>query len=295
MKKDNILTRYPIIKHLLLMLVVSIAILIIVFICIKIYARQGKEYQLPDMEGQELAEMEANDSIGIKFVVLDSIYQAGEDGGRIITQDPKGGTLIKKGRKIYLTITAFSEDDAIVPEVSDLSLRTAISRLANEGLQGGTVRFIDSPYPTVHDMSYKGKMVYAGQALPRNSMVDLTVGKGKDPAANYTTVPFLMGKTAAKARRELLSSSLNVGREHFGGVKDKLHAVVYQQEPDFTGISRYPYGTEVELWYKDASEVDVEKMVRDFKVDSTKIVNTPEDELVPEDEDFILENEGWTW
>ena len=36
-------------------------------------------------------------------------------------------------------------------------------------------------------------------------------------------------------------------------------------------MNRYEYGTEVTLWYVDEDKTDVQKMVREFKVDSSKI------------------------
>ena len=48
--------------------------------------------------------------------------------------------------------------------------------------------------------------------------------------------------------------------------------------PDYTGVTRYPLGTEVEIWYCDATEADVERIISNFKVDSTQIFKTPYDE-----------------
>ena len=60
-------------------------------------------------------------------------------------------------------------------------------------------------------------------------------------------------------------------------------------------MSKYAYGTSVELWYIDADETDVERMVREFKVDSSKI----EDPNVIEDgrpsPDEIDSRDDWVW
>ena len=90
--------------------------------------------------------------------------------------------------------------------------------------------------------------------------------------------------------------SLNVGEEHFRGVKNKRTAVVYRQEPDYTGVNKYPYGTSVELWYIDAENTDVSKMVSEFRVDSSKIidVNTIEDGR-PSPEEIEDNSDSWAW
>ena len=104
-----------------------------------------------------------------------------------------------------------------------------------------------------------------------------------------------IGKTRDKARRDILSASLNVGSEHFRGVRDRQTAVVYRQEPDYTGVSRYPYGTSVELWYVDADEVDVKKMIKEFQVDSSKILDDGYIDDGRPSPDEIEERDTWSW
>ena len=141
------------------------------------------------------------------------------------------------------------------------------------------------------EQSCNGRNLYAGQQLPRGSVVDLVVGSGDGTGSN--SVPFVIGKTADKARKDILSVSLNVGPEHFKGVKNKTTAVVYRQEPDYTGVNKYPYGTAVELWYIDANSDDIAKMVSDFKVDSSKIFeNNAEDDGRPSPDEI---EDNWSW
>ena len=45
MAKENILKKYPWMLHLLIMLGVSLVVLMLVLFFIRIYARQGEEYQ----------------------------------------------------------------------------------------------------------------------------------------------------------------------------------------------------------------------------------------------------------
>ena len=270
MKKESFFKRYPWVLHLLIMLGVSLVVLIVAFQIIRIYARQGQEYELPDMVGHNVAELLADNPIELDVVVMDSIFRPGQEGGLILTQDPKGGTKVKKGRKLYITMTAYSPEDAVLPELVGLTVRQAVSELSAAGLQAGKLKFVEDPYKNnVIEQTCKGKTVYAGQQIERGSMIDLLVGLGD--GSGRSVVPFVLGRTSDRARRDILSASLNVGREHFGGVKNRSTAVVVRQDPDYTGVSKYTYGTSVELWYRDADDVDVDKMVREFQVDSSKI------------------------
>ena len=263
MEKENILKKYPWLMHLLVMVGVSFVILAVVLIFIRIYARQGKEYVMPDFVNKNIAEAMATNEIDLDFVVMDSIFRDGAEGGIILTQDPQGGTMVKSGRKVYVSITAYNADDAILPELAGLSVRQAVSELYAVGLVAGKLTFVEDPY--------------------KNSVE----GDGEN------SVPFVIGKTADKARRDILSVSLNVGTEYFRGVKNKLTAVVYRQEPDYTGVNKYPYGTSVDLWYIDADNADISRMVTDFKVDSSKIIITEqENDGRPSPEDI---DENWQW
>ena len=295
MEKGQFFKKYPWALHLLIMVGVSAVILVLVFVFIRIYARQGAESEIPDMVGMSIEEAMANDGIGLEFVVQDSIFREGEAGGTILTQDPKGGTMVKSGRKVYLSITSYNADDAILPELAGLSVRQAVSELYGIGLSVGKLTFVEDPYKnSVVDQSCKGKSLYAGQQIARGSVVDLVVGCGDGTGSN--SVPFVIGKTADRARRDILSVSLNVGKEHFRDVKDKRTAVVYRQEPDYTGVNKYPYGTSVELWYIDADNTDVARMISEFKVDSSKIIDPNEvDDGRPSPEDIEDNSDSWSW
>lgn len=291
MAKESIFKRHPWLAHVLAMLGASIVILALVFFFLRLYARQGKEYEMPDIVGKNISEAMAQNNVGVEYVVQDSIFRPGTEGGLVLSQDPKGGTRVKRGRKVYVSITAYSAEDAVLPELAGLSVRQAVSELYSVGLRVGKLTFVEDPYKnSVVDQSCNGKALYAGQKIARGSVVDLVVGLGDGSGSN--SVPFVIGKTAEKARRDILSLSLNVGRQHFGNVKDKNTAVVYRQEPDFTGVNKYPYGTQVELWYIDANETDVDKMVSSFKVDSSKIV--PGDSL-PTPDEIEANQDSWLW
>ena len=294
MSKENIFKRWPWLAHVLAMIGVSLVILVVVFSIIKLYARQGQEYELPDVVGTNIAELQADNPIELDVVVLDSIFRPGQEGGRILTQDPKAGTMVKKGRKLYITMTAYSPEDAVLPELAGLTVRQAVSELANAGLETGTLKFVEDRYKnSVIDQSCKGKTVYAGQQIPRGSVIDLTVGLGD--STGRSVVPFVIGKTSDKARRDILSVSLNVGKEHFKGVKHKETAVVYKQEPDYNGVNKYAYGTEVELWYVDEDKTDVQKMVHEFKVDSSKIIDPNDINDGRPSPDEVESRGGWLW
>lgn len=278
------------VKHLMVMIGISIVLLFLISLFIKLYARQGKEFVMPQfavsdsMPGKTVEEAMAANDLDLEFVILDSVYTPGIKAGLILTQDPLAGTMVKKGRKVYVSVASASAADIIMPELTGLSVRQATSEIYACGLKVGNLTFVDDPFKNnVKEQKVKGRPIYAGQKVAPGTVIDLVVGNGD--GSGGVPVPFLIGKTSEQAHRDIHSLSLNVGREHFNGVKDKASAVVYHQEPDYTGVNKHPFGTRIELWYIDASDADVQKMISDFRVDSSKIFDNPELPDPDDDED----------
>ncbi len=278
------------VKHLMVMIGISIVLLFLISLFIKLYARQGKEFVMPQFAvsdstpGKTVEEAMAANDLDLEFVILDSVYTPGIKAGLILTQDPLAGTMVKKGRKVYVSVASASAADIIMPELTGLSVRQATSEIYACGLKVGNLTFVDDPFKNnVKEQKVKGRPIYAGQKVAPGTVIDLVVGNGD--GSGGVPVPFLIGKTSEQAHRDIHSLSLNVGREHFNGVKDKASAVVYRQEPDYTGVNKHPFGTRIELWYIDASDADVQKMISDFRVDSSKIFDNPELPDPDDDED----------
>ena len=227
-----------------------------------------------------LDELDNSDGLNLQYVVIDSIYQQGQRGGYILRQDPDSGSLIKTGRKIYLTVTSFVPDNAIVPDLRSLSVRHAISQLENVGLHGGRLVFVDDPHHVVLEQKYKGRTVNEGRRLEKGAMVDLVVGRGS--GTTQSIVPYLVGMSPTKARSSILSASLNVGAEHYDGITDMSLAIVYKQLPEYTGRTGAEFGSTVELWYCDKSVVameELERMKQKQMEDSIRALYEPYDDI----------------
>lgn len=260
MGRKGFLKEHRWVSHLLIALAVSVLIVVVVFMVLKRYGRVGKEFKMPYVAGAYLDSLNNDDGLDLVYVVIDSVYKDNQRGGLILRQDPDSGAMIKRGRKVYLTISAYSPADAIMPNLTSLTVRHAISQLENVGLHGGRLIFVDDPSRVVLEQRYRGKSVPEGRHLSKGSNVDLVVGRGND--STRSVVPYVIGMKPAKARRDILSSSLNVGSEHFDGISDMSRAIVYRQSPDYSGRSTAAMGSSVELWYCDQSVLKMEELER---------------------------------
>lgn len=259
MSKNAFFDKHPWVMHAIIAVAISLVIVVVAFLILKKYGRVGQEYPTPYVVGQYVDQL-PNDNLGLQYVIIDSIYQPNHRGGFILRQDPDSGAMIKTGRKVYLTVTAHVPDNAIVPDLRSLSVRHAISQLENVGLHGGKLIFVDDPHHVVLEQKYKGRTVNEGRRLEKGAMVDLVVGRGS--GSTLSIVPYLVGMSPTKARRSILSASLNIGTEHYDGISDMSHAIVYKQSPEYSGRAEADFGSRIELWYCDKSVVAMEELER---------------------------------
>ena len=89
-----------------------------------------------------------------------------------------------------------------LPAIQDNSKSLAATKLTIAGLNMKWT-LIPNPYKNVVlDVKYKGKSVKAGFILPKNSTVEVLIGKGQNLNAQVP-IPNLVGKTISEANLEL--------------------------------------------------------------------------------------------
>lgn len=257
--------------HILLAMLASALIVMLVFMVLKSYGRVGREYTMPYVVDRFVNELDSDNELNLRYVIIDSVYEEGKPGGLIKSQDPDSGSMVKTGRKVYLIIYSYVPEDAVMPDVTSLSVRLAIAQLENVGLHGGRLIGVHEPAGVVIEQRYKGKAVEEGRKLSKGSNIDLVIGMGGD--STRVVVPYVVGQKPAKARRDILAAGLNVGSEHFDGVSDMSHAIVYRQSPEYSGRPSARLCSSVELYYCDKSLVkmeDLERMKRKHIEDSIR-------------------------
>ena len=272
-------TKHPLATNLIMMLLASVAIVLMVYFFQKLYSRHGAEYDMPELVGKNIDELVGVEGVeNIELVVVDSIFVGNTPGGNILTQDPKADSKIKKGRKVYITVTKYNPDPTQVPNLTGgLSLKQAISQLGKAGLECGYITFEENEFGNniVVRQMHKGRDIRSGTSLEKGSRIDLTVGCARNAK---TTIPLVVGKSPREARKILQTASLNVGVEHYEHPDDKNNSRVYDMKPNKT--ARVPFGTVIELWYRSESSTDFNKVLKNYKRDETP---EPEEEKIIEE------------
>lgn len=177
--------KYPILGDIIKAIVISLIAIIVIMLVLRFFTSHGKEYQVPDFNGYTLSKLEdfkqnKNDH-GFELTINDSVFIPDVKGGVVISQDPQAGMKVKKGRKIYLSVSMMVPPKVEMPNLIDLSLRQAMNMLESNNLKLGQVIHQPSKFPNaVLEQRYKGKIIKEGKMIPYHSEITLVVGKEVD-------------------------------------------------------------------------------------------------------------------
>lgn len=199
--------------NLLLKLGMFLGILIIVVILfdqwiMPWYTKHGEALAVPNTLGKryevakELLEMQ-----GLEVVKAGEKHDPNLPFGYVVDQNPRPSRLVKKGRRVYLTISV-GEREVQVPKLIGFSETNARERLKSFGLRLGDIEYQyvpnELPDVVVDQSRHPNSLVKTGSAI------DIVVSLG-EPSENVI-VPTVLGKTLDVARREIQKSGLVIGK-----------------------------------------------------------------------------------
>lgn len=210
--------------------------------------RQGAEYVLPSLVGRNfLAVSRSLEAAGFEAVVIDSQYVPDKPPYVVLLQDPPSGTRIKKGRKVYLTITSAVPPTVPFPRVEDMPYEEA-HRLLTETYKFriGSVEYDYGREPDiVMAAKYKGQVIQPGTAVPKYSTIDLVVSRGmKEQKVPFVSV---VGLSLEEAVARLNAVGLSVGKIRYKPNPDVPPGHVYRQYPERVPNDSLPIGTPIDL------------------------------------------------
>lgn len=124
--------------------------------------------------------------------------------GEVIDQQPPANSLVKPGRRIYLTINEGQTPMVAVPDLSGISVREAQNQLLAIGLKTGRIEADTIPAPYENTITKQSPA--PGDSLREGSSVHLWYSQGL--GNEYATVPDVTDMRVAEARRVLLEHKL---------------------------------------------------------------------------------------
>lgn len=236
------------------------AFYIIVHISLAKFTRHNQEYQVPDLYGMQLSEAtELAAEHDFRLEVTDSVYSKALDRGAIFRQNPSAGSMVKKGRRIILTINATISKTVEMPLLVGFSLRQARTELAANGLQLDRLKYVDDMATNnVLGQEYQGRPIAAGTPIPQDSRITLIVGQNREDAR--ASIPDVVGYTYKMARDIVWDNSFNIAQcifdETVKTYSDTLTSAVYRQNPAPADSLFVERGSSVTLYFtKDAGKI----------------------------------------
>lgn len=182
--------------NIIIMIIVLIAAPLIALQWLDGYTRHGQAVVVPDVKGMtlRLAENEL-DKQTLKSIIIDSSYVKGMPPGAILEQNPSGGSKVKEGRTVYLTINTESAPQISVPDVMDnSSLRQAEAKLRALGFKLTDPEYISGEKDWVYSVKYRGRTLKAGEKIPHEAVVTLCVGDGNETMPEDSTLTETSGQ-----------------------------------------------------------------------------------------------------
>jgi beta-lactam-binding protein with PASTA domain len=135
---------------------------------------------VPQVKGLQLKEAKVLlKSQGLKFAVVDSLYDKDAVPGAIIEQVPSANSRTKSGREVFLTIYSTNPPELAVPGLVDYSHRQAEALLTSMGFDQLTILEVPSEYKgLVKAVEYRGKALKPEEKIPAGSPLTIIVGSG---------------------------------------------------------------------------------------------------------------------
>lgn len=183
----------------------------------------------PELEGQAILK-----EVGLIQQISAKRPDDQVPAGVIISQSPKAGETVKRGREVYVLIS-MGRDFATVPDVMSKTVREASVLLQNAGVGLGNVEEVF--HPTVAEGLIVDQNPRAGLDVPRGSLVHVKVSKG--PEKQLAVVPDVVGMSLFDAQSLIAQNTLEVGTVTSRPMPGVAEGIVVEQNP--------PAGTELEL------------------------------------------------
>ncbi len=231
------LKQYPLVYHLLLILLSILALALLCHFLMQIGTRHSARCTVPDFSGvhiNEALKMARRSDLDIR--INDSLFVPAYDGGIVLDQLPEGGVEVKPGRTVYVTINSFQEKMVPVPFVAGYSLRQAKNMLETAGLQIEKLVYEPDLATNYVLAEYcKNKPVLEGSHIMTEFGTGITLHVGMHGGVGYTIVPMVVGLSLKDAKSRLWEAGLNVGRIEFEediNLLNQKNARVYAQTPE---------------------------------------------------------------
>lgn len=249
------MTKQRFLIHLLLIGLFFVLVLFLTMQWLKSYTNHGQKLALPNYIGKSVddAVQDAQDKT-FEIVVNDSIHRVGQPGGLILNQNPKGGSIVKENRKIYVMVTKHQADivmsEHLTASLYGQDFHMIKSRLENQEFKTliKDTRYDRGAPNHILEVWYGGKNITdrKGIQIEKGSTISFVLSKNDE---GQLDVPDLVCQTLEEATLLLDFSKLSVGDiVPFDDISNENGAYIYKQEPSSGLGKKITMGSSITLY-----------------------------------------------
>jgi beta-lactam-binding protein with PASTA domain len=249
--------QFALVRNVTYILGASVFLFIALLIFLRVYTQHGQKLILPEYVGMLYDEAsdiaKKND---YQLIIDDSVHIVGKPGGEILSQNPRAGSGVKAGRKVYVTIAKFNPDvfmSSQLPELYGKRYDLKAQELATLfKLDCKIIGYKYDPGPKDHilEVQYQGKPIENKNG--KNGRVEIARGDQmgfvlSKRDGGQATVPELSCKTLGEAEFLVSSARLTIGKvQERGEITDRTTAYIIVQDPP-SGGAKVAMGSPIEL------------------------------------------------
>ena len=229
-----------------------VALIVGAMVFLNVVTMHNDERSVPDFTNMSVDEAQnvARDA-GMRIEVTDSVFVKRMKRGAVYRQNPPAGAMVKKGRRIVLTINAVNAKKVTMPNLVGHSLRQAKAELMSRGLVLSRLVYEqDMATNNVLRQMMDGKVIEPGTMVDSESVIELVLGL--NDRDDQTFVPDVAGLKNLSAVEAIFDHSLNVKDLKFDDTvkdyDDSLSAMVYRQIPEASDSISVSMGSGVMLY-----------------------------------------------
>ena len=169
-------------KQLILAAFVLILFIYLMLVALKIITNHNDMQEVPNLKGISITNLEEIvKAKNLRFEIIDSSkYTSKLPPFSVIDHLPFAGKLVKKNRKIYVTLNPSGYRRISVPNVVQITRRNAEVTLKSVGFSIGEISYENNiGKDMVLEIRHLGEPLEPGTLLQKTSKIDLVLGNGK--------------------------------------------------------------------------------------------------------------------
>ncbi len=193
--------------RLILLFLILLVVALVSALTAMRFAIHGREVAVPNLVGETPAEARRMaEGAGFRFEIERQYYSPNVPEGRILSQIPTAGTLIRSGWQIRAALS-LGPQRVQIPDVLGESERAAEINIVRRGLDVGAVAEVAVPGANPNEVIAQNPSPSASSiAAPKINLLT-----AQPPLAQAFVMPSLVGQTLSAATAALKQAGLEVG------------------------------------------------------------------------------------